>query len=152
MRNDPTTPDTRLADDPMKFNPATVGTLIEQMLGGLHPGHRGQVLHCRLRYFDPVRRRAGVPQDVAALVEQLADDAVTVTLVNVSPTAERVLIVQAGGYGEHHFGVLKAGDRQVLIDQPTFRVKLAPGCGARLQIAMQRYIHQPTLGHPWDRR
>jgi hypothetical protein len=34
MRQDPTTPDTRLADDPMKFNPASVSSLIELMLGG----------------------------------------------------------------------------------------------------------------------
>ena len=58
-RADTTTPDTRLADDPMKFNPASVGSLIQLMLGGIHPGHRGQVLHARVRYFDPVARRAG---------------------------------------------------------------------------------------------
>ena len=57
MRKDPTTPDARLADDPMKFNPASVSSLIQLMLGGLHPGHRGSVLHSRLRYFDPVGRR-----------------------------------------------------------------------------------------------
>ena len=59
MRQDPTTPDTRLSDDPMKFNPASVTSLIQLMLGGIHPGHKGSVLFCRLRYFDPARRRAG---------------------------------------------------------------------------------------------
>ena len=29
MRKDPTTPDTRLADDPLPFNPASVDALIE---------------------------------------------------------------------------------------------------------------------------
>ncbi|MEO1997004.1 MAG: hypothetical protein ABGZ17_17185, partial [Planctomycetaceae bacterium] len=41
MRADSTTPDTRLADDPMKFNPATVGTLRQLMLAGLDPGRGG---------------------------------------------------------------------------------------------------------------
>ena len=38
LRKDSTTPDTRLADDPMKYNPASVSSLIELMLGGIHPG------------------------------------------------------------------------------------------------------------------
>jgi len=42
------------------------------MLGGLPTGRDGYPLHCRLALnFDPVRRRAGIPEDVAALVEKL---------------------------------------------------------------------------------
>ena len=41
MRSDPTTPDTRLADDPMAYNPATVATLVQLMLGGLAPKASG---------------------------------------------------------------------------------------------------------------
>src|SRR5262249_50709295 len=58
MRRDTTTPDTRLADDPMAFNPASVAALVELMLGGITPMHNASVLNCRLRYFDPVARRA----------------------------------------------------------------------------------------------
>src|SRR5262249_2942299 len=35
FRADPTTPDTRLADDPLPFNPATTQALTRLMLGGL---------------------------------------------------------------------------------------------------------------------
>ena len=70
MRKDTTTPDTRLADDPLKFNPASVDSLIELALGGLPPKNRGKLLMCRLRYFDPARRRAGLPEDVAALIDK----------------------------------------------------------------------------------
>ena len=61
MRRDLTTADTRLADDPMVYNPATVDKLVQLMLGGLPPGMPliGGPLHCRVRYFDPLRRRAG---------------------------------------------------------------------------------------------
>src|SRR5581483_7678376 len=71
MRADTTTPDTRLADDPLRFNPATVQHLVQLMLGGLYPGNTCGPLHCRVRYFDPEKRRAGLAQDIGALVERL---------------------------------------------------------------------------------
>ena len=61
MRKDATTPDTRLADDPMAYNPATVANLVQLMLGGLPPKHQGEVLQARLRYFDPVDGGPGCP-------------------------------------------------------------------------------------------
>lgn len=147
MKKDTTTPDTRLADDPMKFNPASVSSLIQLMLGGIHPGHRGSILHCRVRYFDPAKRRAGVPDDVAALVEKMTGDSLTLTLVNVNQTKSRDVVVQGGAYGEHQFVSL---DGQP-VDAPTLTVRLAPGCGRTLQFKMKRYANTPTMTFPWDR-
>ena len=152
MRQDETTPDTRLSDDPMKYNPASTVALIHLMLGGIHPQHRGAVLHCRLRYFDPIARRAGLPADVGALVEKLTADSVTVSLVNVNQSEARTVVVQAGGYAEHQFKGLKIGDRDVPLDGTTFTVQLAPGAGAKLQLRTARYANQPTMVFPWDRR
>src|SRR6202035_1820762 len=98
MAADTTTPDTRLADDPLPFNPASVDSLIELALGGLPPKNRGKLLLCRLRYFDPAARRAGLPHDVAALIDKMTDSETAVTLVNTSPVHPRSVIVQAGGY------------------------------------------------------
>ena len=64
MQRDVLTPETRLADNAMEFNPAAVGGLVQLMWGALVPGREGSLLSARLRYFDPVRRRAGVPEDV----------------------------------------------------------------------------------------
>jgi len=151
MRNDPTTPDTRLSDDPMPYNPAAVRALIPLMLGGLHPGHVGSPLHCRVRYFDPIRRRAGVPEDVAALVDRLTDNETSLTLVNVSPVDERTVVVQAGGYAEHQFLDATVDGRTVAIDNSHVAVRLAPGCGTRLTFRMKRYANPPTMTFPWDR-
>ena len=151
MRNDSTSPDTRLADDPMKYNPASVVSLTQLMLGGIDPGRWGSVLHCRLRYFDPVRRRAGIPEAVAALVEKLTADSVTVTLVNTNQLAPRTVIVQAGGYAEHQFGSVTLDGASTSVDHPTFRVRLAPGAGRRLVIGMKRYVNAPTMSFPWSR-
>lgn len=150
MREDRTTPDTRLADDPMKYNPARVGALRELMLAGIYSGKHGSVLHSRLRYFDPVARRAGVPDDVAALVERISDDEVVFQLVNVNQVESREVIVQAGAYAEHQFQAIAVDEAKVLgIDSPNFTVLLQPGCGARLSAKVERYANQPTLRFPW---
>ena len=151
MRADETTPDTRLSDDPMKFNPAAVRSLTELMLGGIYPSTTGLILHCRLRYFDPVERRAGLPEGVAALIEKMTDDEVVVTLVNINQLDSRTVVVQAGGYAEHQFVSITNGDSNLGIDACHFSVKLAPGSGGRLTLKMRRYVNQPTMTFPWDR-
>ncbi len=148
MRQDTTTPDTRLSDDPMPFNPAAVQTLIELMLGGLMPRH-GEPLHCRVRYFDPIHRRAGIPEDVAALVEKLTDDTVTLTLVNVNQVDERTVAIQGGAYAEHQFTSAVVDGKNISIDNSSFTIRLAPGAGSSMVIRMNRYANQPTLAFPW---
>lgn len=151
IRADRTTPDTRLADDPLDKNPATVQTLNQLMLGGIPPGRRATVLHCRLRYFDPIARRAGLPADVAALVESMTAESTVVSLVNISQVESRIVVIQAGGYGEHQFTSLSVdGAQQSLLDDSRVTIRLEPGCGAKLQIGTKRYVNQPTLAMPWD--
>ena len=150
LRRDQTTPDTRLADDPMEFNPATVGTFVQLTLGGILPGRTGSILHCRLRHFDPQARRAGLPEDVSALVDSMTADAVTLTLVNVGQVEPRTVVVQAGGYAEHQFTSVTLDGREVPVDRPEVTVHLAPGAGTRLVFKMRRYANPPTLAFPWD--
>jgi hypothetical protein len=151
MCQDTTTPDTRLSDDMNRLNPAVTDPLIELMLGGLPTGRVGYPLHCRLRYFDPARARAGLPEDVAALVSGMTAGQVTVTLVNLSPVHERAVVVQGGAYGEHQLMSVTVGGQTIPADRSALAVRLAPGCGACLQIDMQRYANPPTLAFPWDR-
>jgi hypothetical protein len=151
MRQDTTTPDTRLADDPLAYNPATVEELIHLVLGGISPGNRGTVLHCRVRYFDPEARRAGLPGDVAALVEGLTAETTSLRLVNLSQTEPRTLIVQSGGYGEHNCESVAVEGREVPVQGSCFHVQLAPGSGAALLLKVRRYVNAPTMIPPWDR-
>ncbi|MEZ6048251.1 MAG: hypothetical protein R3C11_22285 [Planctomycetaceae bacterium] len=149
MQNDPTTPDTRLSDDPMPYNPAVVHNMINLMLGGLHPGHKGAPLHCRVRYFDPIEHRAGLPEDVAALVTKLGKDSTELTLVNLNQTEPRTVVVQGGAYGEHQFGkVSTAADGNLQADDSSFTVRLAPGAGTSIQVETLRYQNQPTMDMP----
>jgi hypothetical protein len=150
MRADLTTPDTRLSDDPNHINPATTEVLTQLMLGGLPTGRVGSPLHCRLRYFDPVQRRAGIPADVAALVERLTADEVVVTLVNVNAVEERTVVVQGGAYGEHQLADVTSNGQTTALNAASFTVCLAPGCGGQLTIQTRRYANQPTLAFPWN--
>lgn len=149
MRADTSTPDTRMADDSMKFNPATVANLVRLTTGGIHQGNRTLTLHTRLRYFDPDKRRAGLPADVGALVEEMTADQTVVTLVNISPLYPRRVVVQAGSYGEHTFTTAAIGDASVNVNGRHFTVDLEPGTGARIKLGMKRYANPPTLAWPW---
>jgi hypothetical protein len=151
MRNDPTSPDTRLADYLLGIVPATTDTLVQLTLGGYFAAGRIWVLHSRLRYFDPEKRRSGLPQDVAALVEKMTADSTTVTLVNTNQLEPRVVDVQAGGYGEHQFTAVSANGKNSSLQSPVLTVRLAPGAGSRLTLSMNRYVNRPTLAQPWNR-
>ena len=151
MRADTATPDTRLSDDMNHINPAVTENLTKLMLGGLPTGRTGGPLHCRLRYFDPDRQRAGIPADVAALVETLAPDSVTVTLINTSQVSARRVTIQGGAYAEHQITSVTLDGRTTPVDNDTFELTIAPGCGAQLQIATARYTNTPTLAFPWRR-
>jgi hypothetical protein len=143
---DSTTADTRLADYLLDMQPAATDALANLAMGAYFGG-RIWVLHSRFRYFDPARRRAGLPEDVGALVEKLAADSATLTLVNVNPVDARTVIVQAGGYGEHQFETANGAP----VGGPLLTVRLEPGCGTRIDFRMGRYKNPPTLAHPWDR-
>jgi hypothetical protein len=150
----------RLADSALDYNPATVTPLTQLIEAGLYiqhpgwakttPGQGGSLLFCRLRYFDPVRRRAGLPQDVAALVDSWGPDSLSVILVNVSPSVARSVIVQGGAYGEHQIETVSDGKTTTEVNATTFPVRLAPGCGARLTLKVKRFANDPTLSLPWE--
>jgi hypothetical protein len=157
---DTTTPATRLADWPIDINPASARALIQTMTGGLHiarppwsptsPPQGGVPLHCRLRWFDADRRRAGAPEDVAALVTALGDRSTEVTLVNTGPRV-RAVIVQGGAYGEHRIDAITLDGVRHTVGARHATIRLEPGSGAQLTLAMTRYANRPTLAFPWDR-
>jgi hypothetical protein len=143
--------DQRASDHPQRFNPAQTEALVNLTLGGNHPGQSGNILHSRVRYFDPERRRAGLPQDVAALVEHISPEGISVTLVNVNQSEPRTVLVQAGAYAEHRFRSVRAGGRSVEVNGSAFQVRLGPGAGDTFEIGIDRFAQQPTLAFPWER-
>lgn len=162
QRDDKTTPDTRLADAALDINPASVTALIHSMEGGIQiarppwsgtsPSQGGALHYTRLRWFDPERRRAGIPPDVAALVEKLGPDETVVTLVNTNQVVARTVTVQGGAYAEHQILSVAIDDGAPQdVNSSAFSLRLAAGAGTRLTLAMKRYTNAPTLTFPWDR-
>src|SRR5207302_7287081 len=151
MRADHRSPDMTMSDDMHRFNPATTGALTQLMLGGMPTGRDVHVLHSQVRYFDPARRRAGLPEQVGALVERIGESEVTLQLVNLDPVDEKVVVVQGGAYGEHQIARVRSTPAQAeaAVDHSHFTVRLAPGAGARLTLTITRYANQPTFAFPW---
>ena len=149
IQSDDTSADTRLADYLMGFNPAATDALSKLTLGSYLTGNIW-TLHARVRYFDPVRRRSGLPDDVAALVEGFTADTVSVRLVNVSSVEAREVSVQAGAYGEHQILTASVGGKTINVNGSAVKVRLAPGAGDRLELRVKRYANEPTLRQPWD--
>jgi len=152
FRADDSVPEKRLADNMMDSNPATTAALVQLMWGALLPGREGGLLNARLRYFDPEQKRAGVPDDVGALVSEINDTRTVVTLVNLSATSPRTVLVQGGAYGEHRIETVEQRGASTRVSAETFSVRLAPGAGAKLTLTMKRYVNTPTVGLPWERR
>ena len=151
IRADNSRPDKRLADNMLDLNPAATDAMVRLMFGALVPGREGGLLNARVRYFDPERRRAGIPEDVAALVSELADRRTSVTLVNVGSTRPRTVIVQGGAYAEHQIEAVEWNGRRVQVNAPELTVQLAPGAGATLTLITRRYANRPRVSFPWDR-
>jgi hypothetical protein len=108
MRADNRSPDMSMSDDMNHLNPATIGVLIQLMLGGMPTGRDVATLHACVRYFDPARSRAGLPQHVGALVERISEGEVTLQLVNLDPVEEKIVVVQAGAYAEHQIARVRS--------------------------------------------
>jgi hypothetical protein len=117
----------------------------------LPPGVDGGLANARLRYFDPVRNRAGVPEDVGALISEMTDTKTVVTLVNLNRTKPRTVIVQGGAYGEHELESVRIGQKTTPIHSPLLTVQLNPGSGQRLTLQMKRYANSPSVLQPWHR-
>jgi hypothetical protein len=149
LRNDPTTPDTRLADWPSQYNPLEPMMELNRLIQGGHIAGKMYILHCRVRYFDPARYRAGLPEDVASLVTEVNKDWTKVKLVNINQVESRDVIVQTGGYAEHQCVRVETEEGVFPVDDTHFMVRLEAGAGAELKIYADRYANQPSLAFPW---
>ena len=153
------------------LNPVTTETLVQLMLGAPQIMYNGGLLHASLRYFDPVRKRPGIPEDVAALVTRIEAGRVVLELVNLSPFESRDVILQAGTFGEHTFTTVKyqrqgpppqgrrpgyrSGGARSRVDATSdvngkfFQVRLPAGSGLTLDMGMKRFANKPTYAFPW---
>jgi hypothetical protein len=123
-----------------QHNPVLTEALIQLTLGAPPPIYNGGLLHAPLRYFDAIRRRPGLPEDVAALVTRVTAAELEVHLVNLSPTSPREVILQSGAFAEHRF---EAVHYTTLADPATY-----PGPAAYAPPASATESHRAGVGGP----
>ena len=137
-------------------NPVVPEGLVQMTMASPGAVYHGGLLHARVRHFDPVNGRPGLPQHVAALVEALTPDSVTLVLVNADPLKEKDVVVQAGAFGEHDFTEASLLDADGGEGQATdvasrhLHVHLAPAAQVRLRVGMRLLVNPPTYAFPWD--
>ncbi|MFH1007631.1 MAG: hypothetical protein V1800_09030 [Candidatus Latescibacterota bacterium] len=152
-----------------EINPVVTEALVQLTMGAPQFLYHGGLLHTRLRFFDPRKRRPGLPQDVGALVPRVDEGGVALELVNLSPKESREVTVQAGAFGEHEFTELRwcktsgcrgkvqnpecetetGSDRVLQVHGKTFQIDLKPGSGIQLDVGMKRFVHRPGYAFPW---
>jgi hypothetical protein len=108
-------------------------------------------LHASVRYFDPCRRRPGLPEHVAALVSRVTPEGIGLTLVNTDPLCGRDVVVMAGAFGEHSFteAHVEGGEAEpVQVNDKVFCVRLGPSAQARLDLGVKRFANAPSYEFP----
>ncbi|MFB4284298.1 hypothetical protein ACBJ59_54085 [Nonomuraea sp. MTCD27] len=144
------------------LNPVVIEALLQLAFGCPVPVYNGGLLHSRLSYHDPERKRAGLPPGVAALVSGVSADRLHLELVNTSLTSPRTVLVGPGHLGDHRFtylrhsagqddgeaypGPLAYGDRpvprpawrEIEVEADAFTVRLDPCAALRLEISTRR--------------
>ncbi|GAB4153635.1 MAG: hypothetical protein Fur005_04940 [Roseiflexaceae bacterium] len=151
MRNDTSDPETWDVHHWQEINPVHTEALIQLTCGGPQVIYHGGLLHTRLRWFDPLANRPGLPEDVAVLVWAIDADSISLTITNTNLLDARQLIVQAGAFGEHQFISaidLDHPDRTIDLQQRQFAIDLPPGRSLRLKLAMRRYQYRPSYSNP----
>ncbi len=157
-----------------EHNPVVTEALVQLTLGAPQVIYNGGLLHCRLRYFDGGSgegggKRPGLPPDVAALVTALEAERTVLHLVNLSQIRTRRVIIQAGGFGEHHFvsaryevrisdypgshkeytaPPLETESASTAIDGKFLRVTLPPATQIELDLTMERFVNPPCYALP----
>lgn len=129
-------------------NPVVLEGLVQTMLGAPNHLYHGGLLHCRVRYFDPQRQRAGMPRDTAALVDQIRPGRISLQLANLHSTEAREIILQAGAFGEHRFTRIELGGQNLQWGQSRLKIRLGPGAVGRLGLGLELYCHPPSYAAP----
>ena len=132
-----------------QVNPVLTAALVQLTSGAPQTIYWGGLAQGKVRYFDLEQRRPGLPADVAALVTGIDAESVELTLVNLSPSRTRQVVVGAGTFGEHRFDRIRAGDEILTVDGTYFLVELEPATQIELALGMQYHSQRPTFREPW---
>ena len=131
--------------------------LTQVTMGAPPTFYYGGLLRATVRYFDPIKKRPGLPSGVSALVFKLAPERVGIHLCNTDWSEGKKVIVQAGAFGEHRFIEAvyntmedeKETEKTIPIENTYLSVDLPPGTSIRLDLGLKRFVNDPSYRFPW---
>jgi hypothetical protein len=138
-----------------EFNPIYFEGLSQLLTGApMHISHGG-LQFGKIRYFDGQKKRSGLPDDVAAMVEKVTSDEIRLVVVNLNLLESRRLTVQAGNFGENRFDSVSIstedGNVQTLaVNNKWLTIELSPSAGATLDFVYSRYENKPSYETPYS--
>jgi len=153
------------------LNPVVTEALTQLTWGAPQVLYNGGPVQARVRYYDGLARRPGLPPDVAALVSSIDPAATVVTLVNLAGAGARSVVVQAGAFGQHDIASVSydgaepgwAGSDTEYIPRdvrgtaatsevggPWLEVRLPAGTQVTLTLRLRTGARRPSLRTPWS--
>lgn len=139
-----------------EFNPVYFEGLAQMTMGApMHISHGG-LQYGKVRLFDGLNKRPGLPEDVAVVVDQLSDTSISMQVINISKSEDRQLVIQAGAFGEHRFTHVEIQGESGTVESHALSGKwctfdIAPLSGAILRFTVERFVNSPTYETPWQR-
>ena len=153
-------------------NPVVTEALVQLTWGGPQVIYNGGLQQARVRYYDAIRRRPGLPPGVAALVSSIVPEATVVELVNLDAEDERRVIVQAGAFAEHTISDVRytacedgswlgglydyghgdpvSTERRADVSGPWLTVRLPASTRVRLTLNLAMRVRKPSYASPFD--
>lgn len=128
-------------------NPVFHRGLLQLTMGAPQPVYYGGLVMAQVRHFDADHGRPGLPPGVGALVENVDNTGIEITLVN-GGGKPRELVIQAGAYGEHEFRRIEHGDRAVRPGSNAIQISLPSGTRLEIDAALDRFVNDPTYDLP----
>jgi hypothetical protein len=153
-------------------NPVVTEALVQLTWGGPQVIYNGGLQQARVRYYDAIRRRPGLPPGVAALVSSIVPEATVVEFINLDAEDERRVIVQAGAFAEHTItdvcytacedgswlgdlydyghGDPAVTERRADVRGPWLTVRLPASTRVRLTLSLAMRARKPSYASPFD--
>lgn len=94
-----------------RLNPVVTEVLTQLITGAPPALYNGGLGLARVVFGDGSRGRPGLPSEVAALVTEIAQTAVSLTLVNLGVEHSRTVVVQAGAFAEDRIETVEFDER-----------------------------------------
>lgn len=131
-----------------RTNPVLTEVLMQLTCGAPQVLYNGGLMQARVVYLDAESGRPGLPADIGALVRSIDPKSTTIELANLSTTAVRHVVVQAGAFGEHRIDSVRIADKSTPVHDSSVIVELEPRSVTTVHLAMTLRAQPPTYLTP----